>query len=99
MSEPSVLSGRRGRPPKISAEQIIDKALVVAVEDLSIAGVARELGVAAPAIYRYFDSREALQAAILARVLTDSRLEASVGWREYLLAYASELESILRSYP
>ena len=56
------------RPPRLSREAILDTArsMIVArgIEAFSLRGLAGRLGVTAPSLYRFFDSKDAIVAAI-----------------------------------
>lgn len=58
-----------GRPPKVTAEVILDAAALVPAEDLSLAAVAAILGVAVRTIYNYFPNRADLVRALTARAI------------------------------
>lgn len=64
---------RRGRPPRLDREQIVDKALELVdregIAALSIRRLGRELGVEGPALYTYVKDKDELLGAIGDRVL------------------------------
>lgn len=66
---------RRGRPPKTSLEDLVDKAieLMAAEPDkpLSLNALAREAGITPMAIYRYAADRDELLQAVAERLLGD----------------------------
>ncbi|MCU1644293.1 MAG: putative HTH-type transcriptional regulator [Nocardia sp.] len=71
MSEPR----RRGRMPAVSDADIRRVARSLLVEQgpdaITLRAIARELGVTAPALYRYYDSRDGLVAGVRTDVCTD----------------------------
>ncbi len=89
----------------LSQQQIVDMALNLASEDsvhnVSFRKLAERLSVTPMAIYRYFEDKEALQAAMLdqfiinARVLPDSRLT----WEQWLLHTSDQMYVALCSEP
>ncbi|WP_419535307.1 TetR/AcrR family transcriptional regulator [Endozoicomonas sp.] len=89
----------------LSQQQIVDMALILASEDsvhnVSFRKLADRLSVTPMAIYRYFDDKEALQAAMLdqfiinARVLPDSLLN----WEQWLLHTSDKMYAALCSEP
>ncbi|WP_051133274.1 TetR/AcrR family transcriptional regulator [Nocardia paucivorans] len=78
---------RRGRMPAVNDADIrrVARALIVeqGAEALTLRAIARELGITAPALYRYYPSREELVAAI--------RRDICVDLAEELGAQAAEL--------
>ncbi|WP_405136913.1 TetR/AcrR family transcriptional regulator [Nocardia sp. NBC_01388] len=80
MSEPR----RRGRMPAVSDADIRRVARSLLVEQgpdaITLRAIARELGVTAPALYRYYESRDQLVAAVRTDVCGDlaADLEAAV---------------------
>ncbi|MGV0849508.1 TetR/AcrR family transcriptional regulator C-terminal domain-containing protein [Mycolicibacterium phlei] len=86
------MSGRtRGRPPRLSRDQIVAAARDVASADLTMQAVADRLGVSRKSLHYYVGDREGL----LSLVLVD-RFERELGdvdlpegdWRKVLRAYA-----------
>lgn len=68
-------AGRKTGPkPRFSFNDVIDAAIPLGIDTFTISAVAAKLGVAAPAVYRIFDSREALANACL------ERATASLDW-------------------
>src|SRR6478609_3212329 len=59
------------RPPRLSRDAILDTArtMIVArgIDAFSLRRLAKELGVTAPSLYRFFDSKDAIVAAIAER--------------------------------
>lgn len=60
---------RTGRPPKVSAEAILDAAALVPAEDLTLTDLAATLGISVKTVYYYFPNRSALLTALTARTL------------------------------
>lgn len=74
-----------GRPAQIDREQILEAALSIGVDNLSMHAVARKLGVSTTALYRYVDSKDALINCCMdlfcERVLLPSK---DLPWHEFL---------------
>ncbi|WP_206675451.1 TetR family transcriptional regulator [Solimonas terrae] len=78
---------RGGRPAVLSRERILDVARQIPARELTMPIVARRLDVSAAALYRHFDSRDALLAALGARLAETFEVRAAdpAHWREWLL--------------
>ncbi|HEX2096076.1 MAG TPA: helix-turn-helix domain-containing protein [Solirubrobacterales bacterium] len=71
-------------------------------EGLSVAGLARELGLAQNAIYWYFPSKDDLFVAVLRRMLSEiaaRKPRGEVGQRERILWFSDRLEPLSRLRP
>lgn len=87
------MNGRtRGRPPRISRDQIVAAARDVASADLTMQAVADALGVSRKALHYYVGDREGLLTLVISdlfeRELTSVELPVDEDWREVLRAYA-----------
>jgi AcrR family transcriptional regulator len=87
------VSGRsRGRPPRISRDQIVAAALSVPASDLTMQAVADALGVSRKALHYYVGDRPGLLTLMVLdqfeRVLAPIELPAYDDWRATLRAYA-----------
>ena len=87
------MSGRtRGRPPRISQDQIVAAARSVATRDLTMQAVADALGVSRKALHYYVGDREGLLTLMVLdrfeRELALVELPADDDWRVTLRAYA-----------
>ena len=87
------MSGRtRGRPPRISRDQIVAVARDVASADLTMQAVADALGVSRKALHYYVGDREGLLTLVVfdlfERELTSVELPVDEDWRAVLRAYA-----------
>lgn len=82
---------RGGRPALLSRERILDVARHIPARELTMPVVARRLDVSAAALYRHFESRDALLAALGLELAEGFELRAAdpAAWREWLL-HASE---------
>lgn len=92
------------RPRRLSEEAVVDAALAqidaVGIEAVSMRGIGRELGSSAMAIYRYFDSKEALLDAVQDRLV--SQMEPGPiqeDWRLAISQLATAFRAVLRAHP
>ncbi len=81
---------RRGRPPRISYEDILAAATSIPFDDVTIEAVAERLGVTRAAIYRYVGSSDELRAARATTSIStlDFSGELIDDWREWHRSYA-----------
>jgi AcrR family transcriptional regulator len=82
---------RRGRPPRISREQIVQAARA-AGDDLRMADVARALDVGPTALYHHVRDRDELLGLVAARVLEETAFDdwappADAPWADFVRAY------------
>jgi TetR/AcrR family tetracycline transcriptional repressor len=95
----------RGRPARLSRDQIVDAAVALVYEDpatpLTIKRVAEAASSAPMALYRYFPDRDDLLHAVADRVATGMSFEPPVGatWREQLRNWMTMSMEHLRPYP
>jgi AcrR family transcriptional regulator len=91
MTTPSTPSGRRGRPPAASREDVLAAAMhrYLRGRRVDVQAVAAELGLGRTTIYRWFGSREGLIGEVLVRaaapLLEDARAKARGRGGELLL--------------
>ena len=96
---------RRGRPPVLSEQALIDAGLHIAqehgFEGLTMALVADELGMSTMAAYNYVPTKQALLGLVAQAVLAGVEVpDRSAGtWEERLRILASELRNSLRRFP
>lgn len=101
----SLQGKRRGRPPRLSADAIVQAALTLLetrpAEDFTMTGIAQAVGTTTMALYRYFPSRDALLDAVSAHVFAQFRMErpANATWQETLFAWACALKATFERYP
>lgn len=98
-----VTSGRVGNKPgpkpRLSREQIVDAAVELGVEHLSVAAVAAALGVAQGSLYRYVDGVDDLARAAVEQVFARTPLPPlTAGWRAFLEAEARLRWDLLHRY-
>ena len=96
---------RRGRPARLSREQVIDAVMTLLAQDPrtvpTIARIADEVGAVPAALYRHFESQDDLFDAVLARVLaaTEFQVDARRTWEAQLAAWMRGLRAHLLQYP
>jgi AcrR family transcriptional regulator len=96
---------RRGRPPRVSADTIVQAALAILetrpTEDFTMTGIAQAVGTTTMALYRYFPSRDALLDAVSIHVFGQFNMQrsADAGWQESLFAWACALKATFERYP
>jgi AcrR family transcriptional regulator len=83
---------RRGRPPRITREQIV-RAARAAGEDVRMSDVARALDVAPTALYHHVRDRDELLELVAAQVLEETPFDdwvpaADAPWSDWVRAYA-----------
>ncbi|XOV83214.1 MAG: TetR/AcrR family transcriptional regulator [bacterium] len=61
----------RGRPPKLNAEQIIDAALRIGLQNLTMTRLASELGTGMASLYHHVSGIDAVTAAVADRLIED----------------------------
>jgi AcrR family transcriptional regulator len=99
-------AAKRGRPPRLSRDAILDAAFTllerVPGESLTVAAIATEVGAVPAALYRHFASLDDLLDAVLARVLAragNSGLRRRADWRAEIRDWMRSLRRTLLRYP
>ncbi|MEM9620493.1 MAG: TetR/AcrR family transcriptional regulator C-terminal domain-containing protein [Pseudomonadota bacterium] len=89
-----------GRPALVTKEQIVDAALALGVDNLSMHGLARHLGVSTAALYRYVGSREGLLDACMDVFCERVELPSQdLPWRDYLIGLSVSFRNALLKTP
>src|SRR5688572_13701856 len=92
-----------GRPEQVGAKRLREVALNVAdrvgASNLSIRGVARELGVTPMALYRHVASLEALQDMVVDEALCGLTGPTDGAWRDRVLEMMARTRSALLEHP
>lgn len=80
---------RRGRPRRLRLDQILEAALKIGLQDLTMEAVARELGVAKGVLYNYVGNREELIQLASARLTRQRFSPEDTGqpWAVYVLEH------------
>ncbi|WP_291477934.1 TetR/AcrR family transcriptional regulator [Corynebacterium sp.] len=93
-------SARRGRPPRISREDVVTAALGIGVAEVTYSAVAREIGVTPPALYRFFPTRESLVVACVRHAFADIPSPAAdTSWRDAVERYAFDIWEVFVRHP
>jgi TetR/AcrR family transcriptional regulator, tetracycline repressor protein len=97
--------GRRGRRPLLESERVIDAALAILDADglgaVSFRRLSADLGVSHMTLYGYFESKDALLDALVARTIDvpAARRATSAPWEEALLGSMQDIHDALVSRP
>ncbi|GAA1386803.1 hypothetical protein GCM10009613_21370 [Pseudonocardia kongjuensis] len=90
---------RPGPKPRLTREEIVEAAVEVGVDRLSVVAVAERLGVAPGTLYRYVDGLEEIAAAAVELVFARTPLPPSDrGWRAFLEDEAALAFDLLMRY-
>jgi len=95
---------RRGRPQRISRDQIVDAAVRLGTEDLRMADVAKALDVGAAALYNHVRDRDELLALVAARILDETEYDdfepgPGASWQEWITAFARATRTAVVANP
>ena len=99
---------RRGRPQRISREQIVSAAVALgSVQDpgdLRMSDVAKALDVGAAALYNHVRDRDELLALVAARILDETEYDdfeppAGATWQEWITAFAQATREAVIANP
>ncbi len=90
----------KGRPQVVDRRRIVDAALQLGVDNLSMHALARHLRVSPAALYRYVDSKEALLDACMDEFCETVELpERNSDWQSYLHELAHAFRAALQAMP
>ncbi len=99
-------SRRRGRPPRLSTDMVVQAALTLLntapSAEFTMTQVAQAVGTTTMALYRYFPSREALLEAVSRHVFgqfTIPEPAPSEAWQDTLFAWQWALKAHFERYP
>jgi AcrR family transcriptional regulator len=97
---------RRGRPPRLSADMVVQAALTLLntapSAEFTMTQVAQAVATTTMALYRYFPSREALLEAVSRHVFGQFSMPApapSAAWQDTLFAWQCALKAHFERYP
>ena len=90
-----------GRPRLLSHEEILDGAVELGLEGLTMKRLATHLNVGTATLYQYFDSRKTLMRAAAVHSLSDVSLPEDTGqhWSNLSLEYVYSLQTLLAENP
>lgn len=97
-------SRRSGRKPVFSAEDVVREAFDMGLDHFSLSAIARRLGVGASALYRVYDSREAVLDACMVTVAAEFHniedlIDRDADWQPVLRSWAAEYWRICGKFP
>lgn len=94
-------STRRGRPPRIDRDSIIEAVLTIGAAKVTMRGVAEYLGVSLPGLYHHIKNQDELLrlAAEAALVKSPPPRYDDMHWATWLRSYASYIRSVLAAEP
>ncbi|WP_313805836.1 TetR/AcrR family transcriptional regulator [Sphingobium sp.] len=94
-------SGRRGRPAKLTNQQILDAACAIGLPDLTLGGVAKMLGVSVAALYHYFKDRDELAEFVANAIIVDYPLppDGTGDWFHWAHTFAHTQRAIYERFP
>ncbi|UNX54645.1 TetR/AcrR family transcriptional regulator C-terminal domain-containing protein [Georgenia sp. TF02-10] len=99
VAQPAPRRTRRGRPPRITRERIVDVAKTMDPSALTMKAVAAELGVDPSAVNYHVSDRETLRELVAAEVvdahLASTAVPADADWREALRTVVRRLREAL----
>lgn len=93
---------RRGRPPRISRDHIVDAACELGIQNLTMAGVAERLGVTHQSLYGWVQDRDELIDLVSDRLIRQIEILPSADpadWRDSLRSYANALRRLADDTP
>lgn len=88
---------RRGRPRRLQLDQVLEAALAIGLQQLTMTSVAERLGVAKTVLYGYVSSREELVRHAATYASRRYRFPQDTGqpWMQWILEYAHALFEVL----
>ncbi|MFL6106793.1 MAG: TetR/AcrR family transcriptional regulator C-terminal domain-containing protein [Marmoricola sp.] len=95
---------KRGRPQRISREQIVTAALELGTEDLRMSDVAKALDVGPAALYNHVRDRDELLALVAARILDETEYDdfepgPDASWQDWITAFAHATRAAIVANP
>lgn len=92
---------RRGRPARVGAATIADAVLVIGVEQATMQGVARHVGLSVPGLYHHVRGRDDLLRLAAERALSRTEQPVYDGehWSDWLRRCAWYIRSAFASHP
>lgn len=93
----TITETRRGRPRRLQLDQVLEAALAIGLQQLTMSSVAERLGVAKTVLYGYVSSREELVRHAAAYASRRYRFPQDTGqpWMQWILEYAHALFEVL----
>lgn len=96
---PAAPAKRAGRPRRLTTAQVMEAAIALGLEDLTMSALAERLGVRVAVLYNYVKGRDELIGLAARHAIGTQPFPEDVGqdWREYALAYARAAYDLFRS--
>ncbi|MCS5479595.1 TetR/AcrR family transcriptional regulator [Corynebacterium sp. YIM 101645] len=88
-----------GRRPRFTSDDVVTAALRLGVDRFTLSGIAEELGVRPPAIYRLFPSRGMIVEAAVAVIAGRFGAPRGGTWQEVLRCWVGECDRLFGRYP
>lgn len=91
---------RRGRPPRLSRDTILEVADSIPLGEISMLRIAKTLRTSDAALYYYFPTRDALMRTLADRYSRDIHPCADLyDWRAWMRDYARQIRAVLKRHP
>jgi AcrR family transcriptional regulator len=92
---------RRGRPAKITNQQILDAAFAIGLPDLTLRAVAKAMGVSVAALYHYFKDRDELAEFVADAIIGDFPLppDGTGDWFQWAHTTAYSQRALFETFP
>ncbi|QGP81105.1 TetR/AcrR family transcriptional regulator C-terminal domain-containing protein [Sphingobium sp. CAP-1] len=100
MQQPSAPPARRvGRPRRLTTRQVIEAAIAIGLDNVTMAALAQRLGVRVAVLYNYVKGRDELIDLAARHALTSQPFPDDHGqdWRSYATGYARAAYDLFRS--
>lgn len=96
--------GRRvGRPPRLTAAEVVDAAIELAdregLDALSMPKLARQLGIGTMTVYGYVDNKQDLLDQMATRIFDDLTFTETAGWQRGMTMFFSDFREAALAHP
>lgn len=94
---PAAVKRSVGRPRRLTLGRILDAALEIGLDDLTMTRLAQHIGVSVTVLYGYVRNKDDLVRAAIARTTLDHDFPGDTGqhWSDYMAGYAGALHEML----
>lgn len=89
----------KGRPAQVSQSEILECALTIGLQKISMHALGKQLGVSATALYRHVRSKEELIALCCDHVMKNVVIPNETEWDKYLYTFAKNFRTVLIATP
>ena len=94
---------RAGRPPRLTAAEVVDAAIELADREglaaLSMPKLARQLGIGTMTVYGYVTNKEDLLDQMAARIFEDLSFTETEGWQRGMTAFFTDFRDAAFAHP